>query len=120
MGSLGAIKWWQWLPWPWHRWRVVGRVSAGDEVPDRLPRRGVLLVGDVTRPAWAAFDCPCEEGHRLMVNLDKSRRPAWRVESIRPLSILPSIDDITSRRRCHFFIRDGQIAWARHQQRSAS
>lgn len=120
MAGVAGIRWWQWLPLPRRRWRLVGQVSAGDEVPPRIPRRGVVLVGDPTRPTWCAFDCPCEQRHRLMVNLDSARRPTWRIESQRPLSIRPSIDDITPTRRCHFSIRDGKIAWARHQQRSTS
>ncbi len=60
----------------------------------------------------AVFDCPCRTGHRLMVNLDRTRHPFWRIESRRPLSIRPSIDDITSERRCHFIIRDGKLRWA--------
>lgn len=118
MAGIKAIRWWQWLPLPWRGWRVVATVRAGDEVPDRLPSKGVVLVGTAARPAWIAFDCPCERHHRLMVNLDKARRPAWHIESLRPLSIRPSIDDITPDRRCHFFIRGGKITWAHNEQRS--
>lgn len=114
MAGVAGFHWWQWLPWPWRRWRVVARVNAGDEVPEHIPPRGVVLVGSDSHPTWIAFDCPCGQDHRLMVNLDTARRPAWRIESLRPLSIRPSIDDITSQRRCHFFIRGGKIAWAHH------
>lgn len=117
MAGVKHVSWWQWMPLPWRKWRLVGRVEAGDEVPDRLPRKGVVLVGPAERPTWAAFDCPCGRGHRLMVNLDKTRRPAWRVESLRPLSIRPSVDDITKGRRCHFFISNGRITWARDERR---
>lgn len=118
MASVNVIGWWHWLPLPWRRWRVVGRVDAGDEVPDRLPPKGVVLVGTSERPTWVAFDCPCRRGHRLMVNLNKARQPAWHVESLRPLSIRPSIDNITQQQRCHFFIRGGKIVWARDEHRS--
>jgi len=50
-----------------------------------------------------------------MVNLEKTRRPAWRIESLRPLSIRPSIDNVTPERRCHFIVRDGKITWARDE-----
>jgi hypothetical protein len=113
MARVKQIPWWQWIPLPWRRWRLVGNVDAGDEVPHRLPRKGVVLVGPPDSPTWAAFDCPCAQGHRLMVNLDQRRRPAWRVESLSPLSIRPSLDDITPTRRCHFFISRGRITWAR-------
>lgn len=119
MAALKPIRWWQRLPLPWRPWRIVGHVPAGDEVPDRLPRRGVVLVEPGEGPTWAAFDCPCRTGHRLMVNLDTRRRPAWHIDSPRPLTIRPSIDDITAERRCHFVIRRGKIEWARNEQRSA-
>jgi hypothetical protein len=118
VASVSVIGWWQWLPLPWRQWRVVGRVDAGDEVPDRLPRKGVVLVGAPERPTWAAFDCPCRRGHRLMVNLNTERYPAWHVQSLRPLSIQPSIDNITPQQRCHFFMRGGKIVWAGAEPRS--
>ena len=106
------IAWWRALPLPWRPWRIVERVGAADEVPERLPQRGVVLVGAPESPAWAVFDCPCGTGHRLMVNLDRTRHPYWTIELRRPLSIRPSIDDTTPERRCHFIVRDGRIRWA--------
>lgn len=113
----GVISRWQRLPLPWRSFRLVGRVDAADEVPDRLPRKGIILVGPADEPTWAAFDCPCGRGHRLMVNLDRTRRPAWRLESVYPLSLRPSIDNITPQRRCHFFVSGGKITWARDERR---
>lgn len=106
------VAWWRSLPLPWRSWRIVERVGAADEVPERLPQRGVVLVGAPASRAWAVFDCPCGTGHRLMVNLDRTRHPFWTIEFREPLSILPSIDNITPERRCHFIIRDGKIGWA--------
>ena len=105
------IAWWRSLPFPWRVWRIVGQVGAGDEVPDRLPDRGVVLVGAPRRATWAVLDCPCRTGHRLMVNLDRARRPFWSVDALNPLSIRPSIDDTTVERRCHFRVCGGRISW---------
>ena len=112
-GMKKLTAWWQSLPLPWRAWRIVGQVDAGDEVPDRLPDRGVVLVGMPEDATWAVLDCPCRTGHRLMVNLDRARHPFWSVDSLKPLSIHPSIDDITPERRCHFSVRGGKIKWAR-------
>ena len=111
-GIKSLIAWWQSLPLPWRGWRIVRHVLAGDEVPERLPHRGIVLVGSSDNATWAVLDCPCRTGHRLMVNLDKTRRPFWGIESRNPLSIRPSIDNITPERRCHFTIRAGKTIWA--------
>ena len=106
------IAWWQSLPLPWRNWRIVGQVLAGDEVSERLPHRGIVLVGPLENATWAVMNCPCRTGHRLMVNLDKTRRPFWKIESRNPLSIHPSIDNVTPERRCHFTIRADKTIWA--------
>lgn len=106
------IVWWQSLPLPWRNWRIVGQVLAGDEVPEQLPYCGIVLVGPSENATWAVMDCPCRVGHRLMVNLDKTRYPFWTIESRTPLSIRPSIDNVTPVRRCHFTIRAGKTVWA--------
>ena len=49
-GINRLIAWWESLAFPWRAWRVIGQVAAGDEVPDRLPAKGVFLVG--TLEAW--------------------------------------------------------------------
>lgn len=119
MAALGRFLR-RWLPlWPpaWpRRWRIVATVDAGDEIPDLIADHGVVLVGPTSRPTWAAFDCPCRRDHRIMINLDPSRRPVWRVESRTPLSIRPSIDDRATHRRCHFFIARGRTIWAHDEE----
>ena len=110
------IAWWQWLPF-W-RWRVVGTVESADEIPDRLPRNGAVLVGSATYPKWIGFDCPCRRGHRIMLNADTSRRPAWRVDAANGrLTIAPSVDFVGSEFRCHYFVRNGRIEWTKDNRR---
>ena len=58
------IAWWRSLSLPWRRWQIVGQVGAGDEVPEQLPYRGVVLVGAPESATWAVFECPCQTGHR--------------------------------------------------------
>jgi hypothetical protein len=109
------ISWWEWLPF-W-RWRVIGQVGSADEVPDRLPRNAVALVGDGSRTKWIVFDCPCRKGHRIMLNADVARRPRWTLKQVQRLTISPSIDYRGSERRCHYNIRSGRIEWARDSDR---
>jgi len=107
------IRWSQW--WPFWAWRAVGTVESADEVPSRLPRHGVVLVGTPGQVKWISFDCPCGAGHRVLLNADPERRPVWKVaRSDRGrLSISPSIDQVNAGRRCHYFIRNGKTVWAR-------
>jgi hypothetical protein len=100
------------MRWLRPRWRVIMQVEAADEVPSELPEYGVVVVGGEQYPRWLVFDCPCGKGHRIMLNLDPSRRPVWRVWR-EPLTISPSIDDVTKTRRCHFFLRRGRVYWVR-------
>ena len=102
------------LPWPGRRltFRVIWVVEAADEVPEQLPRNGAVVVGSLESPSWIAFDCPCEEHHRVMLNLDARRRPAWNMPSAMPLTLHPSIDDVRPGNRCHYFIRQGKVQWA--------
>lgn len=120
MASLTPIHWWHWLPRPFPKWRIVGSVEAGDEVPDRLPHMSAVVIGPKQRPTWLAFDCPCPEGHRLMINLDSRRRPSWSIAAMKPLTIRPSLDDVTDDRRCHFFITKGKTVWVPNDRRSSS
>jgi hypothetical protein len=109
------IAWWQWLPF--QRWRIIGAAESADEIPDRLPRNAAALVADQARVKWIVFDCPCRTGHRIMLNADPGRRPRWALPQTSPLTISPSIDSQGDRRRCHYFIRNGRVEWAKDSDR---
>jgi Family of unknown function (DUF6527) len=106
-----------WLRSIWYRviwlsrYRVIASVEAADEVPDALPALGAVLVGTTAEPKWIAFDCPCNDNHRVMVNLDLRRRPAWRMTSAAPLTLQPSIDALRGAKRCHYFLTKGRVRW---------
>ncbi|WP_350356539.1 DUF6527 family protein [Methylocystis iwaonis] len=109
------IAWWQWLPF-W-RWRTIGSVSSADEVPQRLPRNAIVLVGDLRHIKWIVFDCPCRTGHRIMLNSDPVRRPYWTLNASSRLGIYPSVDYRGTDRRCHYFVRNGKIIWTKDSDR---
>ncbi len=109
MADIMKISWWQWLPI--FGWRIIGVVESADDIPQRLPRNGAVLVGLTTRPKWVAFDCPCRSGHRIMLNTDKARSPYWRTTVQGVLAISPSIDYIHDKRRCHYLVQNGRIKW---------
>jgi hypothetical protein len=108
---VGSVKlsWTQW--WPFRPWRLVATVDAADEVPDKLPPRGMVLVGSKTYPKWLAFDCPCKQNHRILIPLDKAKKPHWRVSGTSRVSLTPSVDAFRGRVRCHYVINEGGTKW---------
>jgi len=104
-------SWWNRLPRIRGKFRVVQLVAAADEIPDRLPRKGAVIVGPLENPTWVAFDCPCQDHHRVMLNLDSRRRPTWTMQSPKPLTLCPSINESRDRKRCHYFICGGKVQW---------
>ena len=97
-----------WLPR--RRWRFIGTAAEADLLPRRLPKRGVVVVGDPAEPHWLVFECPCGSG-RVMLNTDMSRRPAWRALALDPPTVHPSIDARHAGRRCHYVLVDGRVRW---------
>lgn len=114
MGRMSKFSWWHSLPWL--PWRVVALVEAADDIPEDLPRNGAVLVGSTTYPKWLAFECPCRQGHRIMVSLDSRTKPHWKIGESRKLTLWPSVDAKTGSRRCHYIIRDGKTVWV-HDKR---
>ena len=96
---------------------MVETVEAADEVPKTLPVDGAILVGTTRYPKWLAFDCPCRTGHRILLNLHKTRRPYWRVTSTDRLTVRPSVDVRNWDRRCHFIFEHGHAVWFREEGR---
>ena len=107
------LSWWEWLPF--RRWRIVGTVEFADEIPERLPKRAMVLVASGGPPKWVGFKCPCGTGHEVLLNLDEGRRPTWALTLSEKgkITIAPSIDYLDGGSRCHFFLRGGRILWAK-------
>lgn len=112
METLNRISWWDWIPFPWRRWKVVLIVGSADEIPEVFPISSAVLVGTLVHPKWLAFDCPCRRGHRVMLNLDSRRKPSWSISNPNKLTINPSVNDRSIDDRCHYFIRKGKVVWA--------
>jgi Family of unknown function (DUF6527) len=91
--------------------RGVHVVKTMSAVPSEIGR-DIYIVEKGGRRVWAVFNCPCERGHRIVVNLSRSRRPHWGVSVRRGLaSFWPSLwlkQDCKS----HFWIRNSRIYWA--------
>ena len=70
-------------------------------------------MATATRRKWLVFDCPCASGHRVLLNLDRSRRPFWTVRTAKrgAFTLRPSVDYRDPRRSCHYFVSDGRVEW---------
>jgi hypothetical protein len=116
MARLRHIDWRAWLPGP--TLRIVTQVEAADEIPVTIPKNGAVLVGSREQPKWLALDCPCGTGHRVMVTLEPTHWPHWTLEgrdADNRITLWPSIDCQTEKRRCHYFIRRGRVHWIRER-----
>lgn len=97
-------------------WEASGAAEAADLVPAVIPHQTAVLVGAASRPQWLAFDCACGTGHRIMLNLEQTRKPSWKLMSRRPLTVKPSIDYHGPDRRCHYYITKGRIQWVGNRE----
>lgn len=91
--------------------RVV--ISEG-MLPSNLKERTLYVVTEDGVPWQAALICPCGCGENLDLNLLTDERPCWRV-SVGPdgaASLAPSVWR-TEGCRSHFFVREGEIVWAK-------
>lgn len=89
-------------------------VNSVLDVPDQLTAHTAVLVQPQRMPPqWLAFDCPCPQGHRLLVNLSFTRSPAWTLTLGQhgEVSLAPSVDSHSPAGRCHFWLQDGRIVW---------
>lgn len=100
---------------PSRSWRLEATVSDMDEVPPHIGSRRAYLVATARRHKWLVFDCPCGTGHRIVLNLDRDRRPVWtlRVSKRGVLTLYPSVDYRDDRLACHYVLLDGRVEWVR-------
>lgn len=108
--TMASLRWRDWLPR--RRYRLLGAVDAADEMPERLPRRGVVVVQAEGPPTWVAFDCPCDRRHRLLMPLGVGPGNRWRLTGSAHPTLRPSVDSFDAGERCHFFLTQGRIHWA--------
>ena len=94
-------------------WRLEATVSDMDDVPAHIRPRRAYLVATATRHKWLVFDCPCGTGHRIVLNLDRARRPRWTVRLCKTaaLTLHPSVDYRDARMACHYVLSNGRVEW---------
>ena len=102
-------------------WQLEATVADMDEVPPHIGPRRAYLVATARHHKWLVFDCPCGTGHRIVLNLDRARRPVWtlRVSKRRVITLHPSVDYRDGRLACHYVLLDGRIEWVRRPSAAA-
>lgn len=91
------------------------KFSFKDEVPDKLKKNSIYIVGSNKYYWLLAFKCPCGCEKDINLNLLKDTEPCWRFKIRKEnISITPSIWRITGC-KSHFIINNGKINWVRNR-----
>lgn len=108
---MRPLDWWR--RWRNRRFKAVIYYENRRDLPARVARHTIAVVGTQERPKWAVFECPCGRGHQITLNLSPARLPYWQLEGDgRAPSLRPSVDSY-SPYRCHYWIRRGRVRWVR-------
>lgn len=87
-------------------------IISGDTLPDKLPRRALVLARDDGEDWCVGFRCPCGCGRKIELLLIKEARPRWdlTIDARRRPTLKPSVWLDTG---CgsHFWIRNGRVQW---------
>ena len=103
-------------------WRLEATVSDMDDVPAHIRSFRAYLVATATYHKWLVFDCPCGTGHRIVLNLDRARRPTWTVRLCMrgAITLHPSVDYRDDQMTCHYVVSNGRVEWMGQPSASAS
>jgi hypothetical protein len=81
-----------------------------DNLPATL-KNSVYIIGTTMKPKWVVFNCPDKCGHRVEVNLMKSKVPFWIAKITRnKVSLQPSI--VVNSCHSHFYLVDNRVEWS--------
>jgi hypothetical protein len=106
-----------WIARAWRQFaddlfRVAFVVERVDELPSRLKRDRVYVVGEKGHTWYAAVVCPCGCGVALEMNLTPPTRPCWTLleHGDGTVTLSPSV---WRQNGCgsHFLLQRGQVKW---------
>lgn len=88
------------------------KVLQDDALPERLPRRGLVLLRDAGEDWCVGMRCPCGCGQRIELPLIPEAKPHWklRLEPDCSPTLTPSVW-LRDGCRSHFFVRRGKVEW---------
>jgi hypothetical protein len=88
------------------------QVVEGDSLPERLPRRNLVLAREGDEDWCVGMRCPCGCGQTIELLLIQEAKPRWDLLvdwSGRP-SLKPSVW-LQTGCRSHFWLRRGRVEW---------
>ncbi len=98
---------------PEFHWKSRYRVVFVEDLPDRLGRKSLYVVGERACPHYAAMACPNRRCATILtMNLLPDDHPQWRLAVSQ--QGVPTLAPSVWRRTgcgCHFFLREGRIDW---------
>ena len=91
------------------------RTEWVEDLPERVAKDTVYIVGGERHPFRAAVVCPrhrCQQVIHLDIAPSFARRWSMTVHSDKTLSLHPSIHVTGHPCRCHYWLRRGKIRWS--------
>ena len=91
---------------------LIGRVRSSHPTPEEIAPSEIVIVGDRKYRKWACFRCPGGCGEVILLSLNTSQRPSWKVvlDWLRRPTLYPSVRQLNEC-NCHFWVRKGLIEW---------
>jgi len=84
-----------------------------DDIPDKIKRNIIYIVGMKSNPWVLVFTCPCGCRNLVYLNLLPGSYPRWtyKISFSNRVSISPSVKRISGC-KSHFHIKKGRIIWS--------
>lgn len=94
------------------RLRKRYRVINLDDYPETVDDKVIYVIGDLQKPQYAIFLCPCGCGQIIELNANPESRPCWKIQwhLAGTLSFSPSINRKVG---CgsHFHLKNSKVLW---------
>ena len=92
------------------RLRKRYRVINLDDYPETVDDKVIYVVGDLQKPQYAVFLCPCGCRQKIELNMNPESRPRWEIQwhLMGTLSFSPSINRKVG---CgsHFYLKNSKV-----------
>ncbi|SOF01747.1 hypothetical protein SAMN05446635_9854 [Burkholderia sp. OK233] len=88
------------------------RIVAGDSLPEKLPRFGLVLARDEDEDWCIGMRCPCGCGQTIELMLLREVKPRW--DLVVDVGGYPTLHPSVWRQRgcrSHFWLKDGRVYW---------